>query len=147
MKCRHDTRWLLGAVLALCACQGETTGADGQAQLEAVDVAPALTVPTEADTQAKKARVEALTGVLPQNFPADLALPIPASLIDFGDRFVVLQSPRTRNEVTAELRQSLRQKGWSIQAEGLEWRLSKSGRKAGLRFEKRSEITVLRYDY
>lgn len=122
---------LLAAVLASAAllfgCRGaEAPPADGR--LETVEVAPPLDVEltTTGDPRAPERRA-AVSGVLPAGFPRDLPLPLPSTLIDFGDAgggwgYVALASPDPPPTV---------ERGWRSRLEAAGW--APAGSQAGLR--------------
>ncbi|MCP4659396.1 MAG: hypothetical protein GY856_28635 [bacterium] len=104
-----------------CNDSSSGTAAEGR-RLKTVDVPPALEVHTIDDPQARE-RVPVLVGVLPADFPADLPLYIPASLIDFGrtdqgSRSVSLLTPHKSAQVRSRLDALLRERGWTVTAEG-----------------------------
>jgi len=139
----------VAAVLALAAC-GEPP-AENQ-DIETVDVKPALEVDTSEDVQGR-ARAPELVGVLPGDFPPDLPLYLPASLIDFGESAsgrptVSLLTPHGISTVRRELFARLREAGWST-ASGDDGTvvLRKDGRRAWLRLEESRPGTVYRFEY
>jgi len=146
--------WRFGIVLLTAALLGGCGGAENQeeAPLETVDVGPGLEVSTEDDPQ-EKPRREGLVGELPGGFPADLAIYLPASLVDLGDaagerRMVALLSPHGVAAVSENLETSLRQKGWQLGApQGGRRLLSKGGRQVWLEIGEGQPGTLYRYEY
>ena len=108
-----------GLLAALLLVLGVACGDQGKEPGEAptIDVPPALTVDVENDPQAVEETPE-LVGVLPSDFPAEVPLYVPASLIDFGRsprglRSVSLISPHPTSRVRRELDLLMRDRGWS----------------------------------
>lgn len=137
------------AVFVAAGCQ-RTPGEEPR-QIEVVDVPPPLTVDVEQDPQARPRKPE-LVGLLPEGFPADLPLHLPASLIDFGDgdggrAYVTLASPEARARVRAGLLAAARRQGWSVEEGGSALELRKGGRRVGLRLDDGRPGTVYRFDY
>ncbi len=99
------------APLALAGCRDTPPK-----PIETVDIDPGIVVDTSADPQARE-RKAGLVGILPGDFPPDLPLYIPASLIDFGETetgrlTVSLLSPDRVSKVRRGLYAQLREKGW-----------------------------------
>lgn len=143
-------RWLaLAAVLALAACGEPPTETQ---EIETVDVTPTLEIDTSEDTQAR-ARTPELVGILPGDFPSDLPLYLPASLVDFdeserGRPTVSLLTPHGISTVRRELLTRLHEAGWSAAAgDDGTWVLRKDGRRAWLRLEEARPGTVYRFEY
>ncbi len=148
---------LLIAVVLLfaVACDGGSAGSAAEARrLRTVDVPPALEVHTVDDPQARE-RLPALVGVLPSDFPADLPLYIPASLIDFGRtdekgrRFVSLLTPHKPARVRRQLDALLRERGWiaTAEADGPLTLLRHGERQAWLLVEDAQSGCVYRFEY
>ncbi|HEX9735832.1 MAG TPA: hypothetical protein VGG06_28050 [Thermoanaerobaculia bacterium] len=137
------------AVLALGACAEPPAESP---ELETVDVAPALEVDTSEDVKSR-VRAPELVGILPGDFPPDLPLYLPASLIDFeptasGRPTVSLLTPDGVSTVRRELLARLRQAGWSVSSgDDGAVALRKDGRRAWLRFEDSRPGTVYRFEY
>lgn len=126
-------------------------GEAGEERLEAVDVAPALTVETAADPAAVE-RPPELIGALPAGFPDDLPLYLPASLIDFGTgkegRFVSLLTPHGLARVEGQVTAQLRQAGWTATGSGAgTWTLRKGSRRVRLTIEDAKPGTFYRFEY
>lgn len=69
------------------------------------------------DQQAVVTKDDGLIGLLPGDFPVDLPIFTPSSLIDFGDvgpglKYVTLQTDRPLPEARAGLVQKLAEHGW-----------------------------------
>lgn len=139
----------VAAIVALAACEEPRTETQ---EIETVDVTPALEVDTSEDVQGR-ARTPELVGILPGDFPADLPLYLPASLIDFGESaggrpMVSLLTPQGISTVRRELLARLREAGWSV-ASGDDGSvaLRKGARRAWLEFEESRPGTVYRFEY
>lgn len=140
----------LATLLALASCGGgEVTEME---ELETVDVTPALEVDTSEDPQGR-ARSAELVGILPGDFPADLPLYLPASLIDFdetasGRPTVSLLTPEGISTVRRVLFARAREQGWTAASgDGGAIVLRKGGRTALLRLEEARPGTVYRFEY
>lgn len=153
-ECR---RWTARAGLALALClgagcddRGEADDADGAAPLETVDVRPPPVIDLSNDPQAP-ARAPALSGVMPEDFPPDLPLYLPASLVDFGsdgDRRSVSLLTATGVGVTLrELESRARAGGWTVTPADGGRRLEKGGRSVRLVVEDAGPGTLYRYVY
>lgn len=123
--------------VALAGCGGKEAESAPAKGLETVDVAPSLSVPTEGDIKAAPPK-KGLVGILPNDFPRDLPIFLPASVIDFGKkdgrRFVLLQSQAGRAEVEAWLRGAAGQAGYRVEGQG--------GRLSLRKGERRYELSV-----
>ncbi len=142
-----------GGFLALLALVsgGCRQDIEQQRELDAIDVAPALQIGTENDQTAVE-RPASLVGVLPQDFPDDLSLYLPASLVDFGtvgdgSVFVSLLTPHAPARVEQELTARLAQDGWSTATAGGDKILRKGNRRVRLRLEDARPGTRYRFEY
>ncbi len=144
-------RWVAVAILALSlGCRGGSDEED-RPQVETVDVAPSLQITTEEDETAVE-RPPALVGLMPGDFPPDLPLYLPASLIDFGTtddgwRYVDLLTPDSQTKVEGELGAMAREKGWAADGTGGAATLRKGSQRVRLRIEDARPGTVYRYEY
>lgn len=125
----------------------------GERELATTDVAPALEVETGNDPQASPP-VAALTGVLPSDFPADLPLYLPASLVDFGRsdqglHSVTLLTSHSVSRVRRGLDELLSEQGWAAEPGGADGAtvLRKGGRQVRLRVENAQPGTAYIYEY
>ena len=95
--------------------------------------------------------VAELVGILPTDFPSDLPLYLPASLVDFGirqgKRYVSLLTATSLQRVDRELGKLLRQKGWSVSEGGGGKRLRKGSQQVSLRLENARPGTLYHFDY
>lgn len=145
------SRWaLLAMLLAAAACGGQDGDrAAGQKAPETVDIAPPLSVSTEQDVQAAPPR-KGLTGVLPSDFPRELPIYLPSSIIDFGKsggrRFVLLQTPDARGGVESWLRQAAGAAGYQVEGKGGRMTLKKGSRSATL-LVSGQDTAEFRYEY
>jgi hypothetical protein len=138
---------LIGLALALLACGGCGLGGGSRDVDETVDVKePIPSVDTSEDIQ-ETARAPQLTGVLPGDFPEDLPLYLPASLVEFGPGSVTLLSPHGRKKVQQGYEQILRDAGWSVGGEGAILDLQKAGKSARLVYAEGGPGTAYRIDY
>jgi hypothetical protein len=146
---------LAGVLFVLAACgdgtrQREATPGAGE-PLEIEDVSPPVDAGLSTDSDVKGARIEdvaGVSGVFPGDYPRDLPMHEPASIVDFGAApegwsYVDLDSPSSRALVAADLERRLMGAGWAVEdlaADGLrasragvEVRMSLTGSSAGTR--------------
>lgn len=149
-KPRRRIPFVLLALALLAGC-GEKP-ADGAAPPpapETVDIKPALAPPTEGDIKAAPPR-KGLVGVLPNDFPRDLPIYLPSSIIDFGKkdgrRFLLLQSPDPRDAALAWVRRAAAEAGYQVSGQGGRLELRKGDRRASLAVTGQS-TAELRYEY
>ncbi len=138
---------ILVALSALAGCR------DSPPQpIETIDVDPGIVIDTSEDPQARE-RQAGLVGILPGDFPSDLPLYIPASLIDFGETdsgrlTVSLLSPHSVSRVRRGLYAQLREKGWATAAgNGDLVALSKGRKRAWLHLADGRPGTLYRIEY
>lgn len=144
-------RLLLPALLLLIPAAG-CRDREPEGDAPTIDVPPALTVDTSNDPRAGE-EVPVLIGVLPNDFPADLPIYVPASLIDFGVsdrglRSVSLLSPHPLWRVRQELEKLMRQRGWTAEengAHGTRWR--KEAEEVWLQLENARPGTLYVFEY
>ncbi len=120
-------------------------------ELEAVDVSPSLQIETADDPQAI-VRGPELVGVLPGDFPADLPIYLPASLVDFGTAddgwgYVSLLTPHALARVKRELSAKLAESGWAAAKSDSVWRLRKGNVQVRLRVTDARPGTEFRFEY
>lgn len=146
----HRLSLLLAALALTCAC-GEPP-APGEAPLETVEVAPPPDSGLRVDEDAQERRpVAALSGILPAGFPADLPLPEPGSLVDFGEaetgwRYVVVQTAQAPAAVRSGLAARLARAGWTP-VPGADLVYEKGGRRVRLSFSDARPGTRVRVEY
>ncbi len=122
-------RSLLPLVLPLLVLVAGCDRRQEAGETPTIDVPPALTVDIENDPRAAE-EVPALIGILPTDFPPEVPIYVPASLIDFGSsprglRSVSLLSPHSAQRVRRQLDELMRDRGWTADgdaAEGTRWR-------------------------
>ena len=149
--CRAERLAIALLPLVLTACGGREPETD---VAPAIDVVPAIDVDTANDPRAGE-EAPALTGVLPADFPADLPIYVPASLIDFGRsprglRSVSLLSPHAASRVRPELDDLMRDRGWAGggspgEEGGTRWR--KGAQEVWLRVEDARPGTLYVFEY
>lgn len=144
---------LCGAVLWLLACGGDPAPEMDRQPSKTIDVQPVIEeVEITGDPQAV-ARQPTLSGVLPSDFPSDVPLFLPASLIDFGGtaeglRSVSLATPVGQSKVDAQLTALLNEAGWRAGGgQGETRRFSKGERTVRLRIEGASTGAVYHFEY
>ncbi len=120
-----------------------------------VDVPPALEISTENDEVAAPRTVD-VAGLMPSNFPDDLPLHMPSSLVNFGDdeqgAWVELLSDDPRMHVEQTLTNRLRAGGWSARNVGSgsdidTFELRRSGYSVKLIIRQGNPGTLYRYEY
>ena len=150
-RARRTALWI-GALIAAVVFGGCRRDPERQPELEAVDVGPALEIATDDDPKEIE-RPPELIGILPADFPRDLPLYLPASLIEFGTAddgwvFVDLLTPHAPATVERELSKLLAERGWtSSTATSGARQLRKGGTRARLRVENARPGTRYRYAY
>lgn len=146
---KHSTRALVApcVVFLLGACQPSIEEPE---IVDTVDVEPSLSITPDED-QTAVARAPELVGILPADFPTDLPLFLPASLVDFGTnegaRYVSLLTATSLQRVDRELAALLRQKGWSVSDAAGGKRLRKGSQQVTLRLENARPGTLFHYEY
>jgi hypothetical protein len=141
---------LLGAgLLTGCSKEGEKPG-----EIETVDVAPARTaVLTTIYDDVAPQRQESFSGVLPQDFPADLPLYDPSNLTDFGDldtggNYVTMFSPDKAAMVRERMAGELRRSGWAlIQGDSEQGSYRRGSRRVTLSILEAQPGTDIRVEY
>lgn len=134
-------------LVTLLGCGGEESFGDDEHPPpdRTVDVPPLLEVPIDDDPREAPRRVE-LVGVLPSDFPPDLPIHLPSSVVDFGPGTVELLSGSSPAQVRASLRSRLETAGWGVAGDGSSYRLSKNGRSVTLSI-RGGQGTTYRYEY
>ena len=141
------------AVLASMTLFSCTRGPEEAPQeVEAVDVPPMLTVDVEQDVR-EVPRPPELVGVLPGDFPADLPVYAPSSLVDFGTTgagrgYVDLLSPHGCSQVAGGLEPQLRDHGWTLErgSSGSSW-LTKGAARLRLVYGEANPGCEIRIEY
>jgi hypothetical protein len=134
---------VLMLALGASACSPEP-GQRPAVDTEVQDVAPPpdAELSTAADPQARAA-APAFSGVLPESFPKDVPPYVPSTLVDFGDRWIELQTPDAPATVRARYLALLRGRGWA----GDGTRFTKGPRTFTVRFEDARPGTKIRVEY
>jgi hypothetical protein len=149
----HDSTLRAVMAVALLLAAACRPSPDAEPKLEAVDVGPALEIDIEGDQQAIQ-RPPELVGILPEDFPKDLPLYLPASLVEFGTAadgwiYVELLSPHTLAQVESALPARLSKGGWTAAGgqlrQGRDYR--KGGRRVRLAIEDAKPGTLYRFEY
>lgn len=139
----------IGLALALCGCSGgESDGSPPE--LVAEDVGSKIEISPEDDTKEARRPESRLSGVLPSDFPDDLPLHLPASLVDFGTEstpYVELLSKGSKSAIATELTGRLRAAGWTLEGGGDAWTARRDGRVVKLVLRGTGTGTTYRYEY
>lgn len=149
MNSRFAKPALTAALLvAGASCARGPAPEPGEAPLPTVNVAPSLDAgaSTEADPRAAPRPVEAISGVLPSDFPRDFPLPAGGSIVDLGSapsRYVVLRYGAPANDVLRRVSGLAQSRGWVRDQN----RYSRSGREVRISTTSRGVATELRLDY
>jgi len=149
------------ALLVLAACgeearrRGGTPG--GGEPLEIEDVTPPVDAGLSTDNDVKGAKIDdaatGISGVFPGDYPRDLPMHEPASIIDFGAAsggwsYVDLDSPSSRALVAADLERRLTRSGWTVESSGAEGlRASRAGEEVRMSLTGSSAGTRIRVEY
>lgn len=147
----HSTL-LVGALVAIAFLAGGCRqNPEQEPDLQAIDVGPALVIGTEND-QTAVVRPPELVGILPEDFPKDLPLYLPASLVEFGSVddgwvFVSLLTPHSLANVERQLSARLIKRGWTASSSGGVQQLRKGGSRARLQIENARPGTQYRFEY
>jgi len=146
----HSRTLVMGLALAALAAAGCPGTQDGK-NVDTVDVAAGLEVPTDSDPKAPP-EIARLTGALPSDFPRDLPVHLPASVLDFGTgadglRWVSLISSDGGDRVRTATEARLRAAGWSLSESGGALVVRKGERRARLLLEEARPGTLMRYEY
>ncbi|HVR28890.1 MAG TPA: hypothetical protein VMS86_05090 [Thermoanaerobaculia bacterium] len=145
---------LAPAVLAASAgCRGGEPTADGAA-IEAVDVGEPIDsqIRPEEDERAE-VRARGLLGVLPGDFPSDLWVYEPASIVDFGAAepgrsYIALRTVAAPAEVSRRFQAEERKRGWQVAVVASTLlTFSKDGRLVEAELEQRGNETWIRIEY
>lgn len=144
---------LVLAAATLAACELDDRPAPGEElPLEPVEVTDVVDAEIDLSSDEKGPRIEeGVSGLLPADFPRDLPLFAPSSLVDYGSggggRFLLLAAGRSAAEVRSKQLASARAAGWSVAEEGGGWRLGRGGRSVRLEIRDAGGATELRFEY
>jgi len=129
-------------------------GSDESKPLETVEVdeGPEAALTTEYDEFAAPRPAQEMAGVLPSDFPSDVPIFSPSSLVDFGspggERYVELDTSAPMNGVRASLESQLSNAGWRSTGSSGEARVfTKAGRVLRVVLQDLSAGTRIRYEY
>jgi hypothetical protein len=142
---------VLGGGAAACRRAEKAPAED---TLETVDVGEGIdsNIRPEDDVRAE-VRERGLLGVLPGDFPGDLWVYEPASIVDFGAAeggrsFVALRAVAAPDDVARRLRGEQSTRGWEVEAAtGTLLTFSKGGRRVEAELEQRGNETWIRIEY
>ena len=148
------SKLVLIVLVSSVACDRTAPKQEKLEELETVEVGAGhdADLTTENDETAR--RVETRTGgVLPSDFPADLAVLSPSSVVDYGQlatgrSFVEVDTPVPLGEVRSSLAAQLQRSGWSVVAIGDAGNTyTKGGRRVQLILTDLTSATRIRYEY
>ncbi len=148
MRGRH-TPIAVGAMLIIGLAGCSNTDSSSQQRKEVVDVPPLLEVSTDNDQQAVPRPAE-LSGQLPSDFPADLPVYVPSSLVNFGrdgGPWLELLCADTQAKVTAELPTLVSNAGWGVETSGSSVTATRNGRRVIFTISAGNPGTLIRVDY
>ena len=146
---------LLLSVLSAFALSCQRPGAlPDENDLETVDVdlGPTASLTPEGDAVEENLSNDQ-SGALPGNFPSDLPIYLPATVVDFGAvddsrSYVVLTTDDPRDRVETELRRKLERSPWTSTAGGSgSFDRSKGPLRAIFRLAVRGQQTEIRVEY
>ncbi len=98
-------------------------------------------------------QTETLAGVLPSDFPPDLPVFRPSSIVDFGQptsasRFVTVDTSAPAGQARGSLEGQLRRAGWRLEPiSESTWSCTKDGRRVRVVLEDLRSGTRIRYEY
>jgi len=131
---RSTALFLALALTLSLGCGGSRGSGDVD---EIIDVEMPIEVDTSEDPQAVPRKLQ-LVGILPQDFPEDVPLYLPASLIDFGTqgrgRTVTLLTPHELSQMRPAYEDLLRRAGWILNRVDSGVELSKGQRRVRMRW-------------
>ncbi|MDA8017207.1 MAG: hypothetical protein MPN21_07130 [Thermoanaerobaculia bacterium] len=144
---------LLVLIGLLVACRDSVDDVDSE---PTVDVEPTLEVSTENDVVEERRADNGLSGILPGDFPGDVPLVLPASLVDYGEEdgaaYIELVTHKGRQSVEQGLVGMLLDRGWDLlegsqEGEADELRLVKDQRPLRVVFRESDSGSVYRVVY
>jgi hypothetical protein len=146
---------VLLSLLVVGACgRNKAPGGAESKPLETVDVdeGPEAGLTTEFDERAVVRPAQEVAGVLPSDFPSDVQVFSPSSLVDFGspgtERYIVVDTSVPIERVRATLAAQMSGAGWgSLGASGEAMVYSKTGRQLRVVLQDLSAGTRIRYEY
>lgn len=145
--------WRLGAavlvLVVLTACDRSAGKPDEPKELETVDVDGGFDaeLTTEFDERAKQVEID-LGGVLPSDFPPDMPVFAPSSIIDLGEGFIEVDTAVPTSEVQTSLGAQIQRAGWSVDSIGDGGSVySREGRRVRVLVTDVGSGTRIRYEY
>lgn len=149
----RSARTLLATLITILLVAGcrQVSEPETEPELEAIDVAPGLSIDIENDQQ-EVVPPPALVGILPGDFPEGLPLYLPASLVDFGTTddgwvYVNLLTSHSRARVVRELEARVKAAGWAISGSGGARQLRRGSSRVRLSIEDARPGTQYRFEY
>lgn len=110
---------ILAFLIVLPGCNRSTEQPGEPKELETVDIGGGIDaeLTTEFDERAKQVGIE-MGGVLPSDFPPQMPVFSPSSVVDFGPGFVELDTPSSAAAVRSSLGRQIQQAGWTVDSVG-----------------------------
>ena len=140
--------------LVLVACSRSEPGPKKPKELETVDIGETYDAGLSTEGDQRERRLEAdMGGVLPSDFPSDMPIFTPSSIVDFGQpggsgTYVVVDTPVPRSEVTSLLATRIQRAGWTVDAIGDEGKIyTRDGRRVRVILSDLGSGTRIRYEY
>lgn len=143
---------VLACVLVLSAsvgCDRSGSTPDRPKELETVEVGGGVDaeLTTEYDERAKRVEIE-IGGVLPSDFPPEMPVFAPSSIVDFGPGFVEVDTPVSTNEVQTSLGGQIQRSGWAVDSVGDGGSVySRAGQRVRVVMTDLGSGTRIRYEY
>ena len=140
--------------LLIVACGRSEQRPSKPKELETVEIGDGYdaNLSTEEDQRERRVEVD-MGGVLPTDFPAEMPIFTPSSIVDFGQpggsgNFVVVDSPVPRSEVESSLASRIQRAGWTVDAIGDEGKIySRQGRRVRVIISDLGSGSRIRYEY
>ena len=106
-------------LMALTACDRSAGKPERSPEIETVDVGGGIDaeLTTDFDERAKQVEIE-IGGVLPSDFPPEMPVFSPSSVVDFGPGFVEIDTPVPLKEVQTSLGAQIQRSGWAVDLVG-----------------------------
>ena len=140
--------WSLQLLLVL-GCARSQTDQRRPREIETVDVGSGYDaeLTTEEDERARHVELD-MGGVLPSDFPGDLPVFTPSSIVDFGPGFVEVDTPVPESEVRSSIGPQLERSGWTVAASDTDaMTFRRSGRSVQIHLSPIGSGTRIRYVY
>lgn len=136
-------------LFALTACDGSSSTPDQPEELETVDVGGGVDaeLTTEFDERARQVEID-MGGVLPSDFPPEMPVFVPSSVVDFGPGFVEVDAPVPTAEVQTSLGAQIQSAGWAVDSTGDGGSVySRAGQRVRITLTDLGSGTRVRYEY